>query len=257
MCSWDATHYVHADRPERVHRTVERLSMTGRIKRPLITLQGTLLPTSRSGDVYAGMVDDAGRGALHRSYRITGGTHSAGPTKPFPGLVRPMSPCLRTASDALTAWTSAGQGAPRAPGPPLPPLRPRAARGRCPHPAATPSTPAPYNDPAPPLFLGARTSARSPRRACAERAPARSAGAHTRSMADTTTVEVDTDVHDRLAVLAADRGLSLRAYLAELTAAQENEAALSRAACAFEKALERPGFREGFARDFGSLASHE
>ncbi|MER6317640.1 antitoxin MazE7 [Streptomyces sp. NPDC001581] len=74
-------------------------------------------------------------------------------------------------------------------------------------------------------------------------------------MADTTTVEVDTDVHDRLAVLAADRGLSLRAYLAELTAAQENEAALARATLAFGKALERPGFREGFARDFGSLAA--
>ncbi|MCX4721698.1 antitoxin MazE7 [Streptomyces virginiae] len=76
-------------------------------------------------------------------------------------------------------------------------------------------------------------------------------------MADTTTVEVDTDVHDRLAVLAANRGLSLRAYLAELATAQENEAALARAARAFERALERPGFREGFARDFGRLASRD
>ncbi|MEW2137986.1 antitoxin MazE7 [Streptomyces sp. NPDC005409] len=70
-------------------------------------------------------------------------------------------------------------------------------------------------------------------------------------MADTTPVEVDTDVYDRLAALAADRGLSLRAYLAELTAAQEDGAALARAARAFEGAVERPGFREGFARDFG------
>ncbi|MER7824109.1 antitoxin MazE7 [Streptomyces sp. NPDC054945] len=76
-------------------------------------------------------------------------------------------------------------------------------------------------------------------------------------MADTTTVEVDTDVRDRLAALAADRGLSLRAYLAELATAQENEAALARAARAFERALERPGFREGFARDFGRLASRD
>ncbi|MFD8636868.1 antitoxin MazE7 [Streptomyces sp. NPDC059533] len=71
-------------------------------------------------------------------------------------------------------------------------------------------------------------------------------------MADTTTVEVDTDVHERLTALATARGLSLRAYLAELTAAQENEAALARAAHAFERAVERPGFREGFERDFGS-----
>ncbi|MBT2540200.1 antitoxin MazE7 [Streptomyces sp. ISL-44] len=69
-------------------------------------------------------------------------------------------------------------------------------------------------------------------------------------MADTTTVEVDTDVHDRLAALAAARGLSLRAYLAELAAAQENQAALARAARAFDEAVVRPGFREGFARDF-------
>uniref|UniRef100_A0AAU2K007 Antitoxin MazE7 n=1 Tax=Streptomyces sp. NBC_00049 TaxID=2903617 RepID=A0AAU2K007_9ACTN len=70
-------------------------------------------------------------------------------------------------------------------------------------------------------------------------------------MADTTTVEVDTDVHDRLTALAAARGLSLRAYLAELTSAQENEAGLAHAARAFDRAVERPGFREGFERDFG------
>ncbi|MFG2874748.1 antitoxin MazE7 [Streptomyces sp. NPDC048337] len=69
-------------------------------------------------------------------------------------------------------------------------------------------------------------------------------------MADTTTVEVDTEVHDRLTALAAARGLSLPAYLAELATAQENEAGLARAARAFDEAVARPGFREGFARDF-------
>ncbi len=114
------TDYVYADRPERVHRTIERLALTGRIKRPLITLQGTLdtlLPISRSGDVYAGMVDRSGRGALHRYYRITGGTHSDGLAKPFPGLVRPMSPCLRTAFDALAAWTTGRGATPATPAP--------------------------------------------------------------------------------------------------------------------------------------------
>ncbi|MFD3681105.1 antitoxin MazE7 [Streptomyces sp. NPDC058613] len=70
-------------------------------------------------------------------------------------------------------------------------------------------------------------------------------------MADTTAVELDTDVHDRLTALAAARGLSLPDYLAGLAAAQEREAGLARAARAFERAVERPGFREGFARDFG------
>ncbi|MEU9379297.1 antitoxin MazE7 [Streptomyces sp. NPDC048255] len=74
-------------------------------------------------------------------------------------------------------------------------------------------------------------------------------------MADTITVEVDTDVHERLTALAAARGLSLPEYLAELTAAQENEAGLERATRAFEAAVERPGFREGFARDFRAAAA--
>ncbi|MFE1414165.1 tannase/feruloyl esterase family alpha/beta hydrolase [Streptomyces sp. NPDC058746] len=105
------TDYVYADRPQRVHRTVERLSLTGRIGRPLITVQGTLdalLPISRSGDVYARMVEDSGRGGLHRYYRITGGSHADGLAGPFKDLVRPMSPCLRTAFDAMTAWTGPG-----------------------------------------------------------------------------------------------------------------------------------------------------
>ncbi|QES46539.1 antitoxin MazE7 [Streptomyces venezuelae] len=70
-------------------------------------------------------------------------------------------------------------------------------------------------------------------------------------MQDTTTLEVDTDVHERLTALAAARGLTLPAYLAELTAAQENEAGLARAARAFDEAVRRSGFREGFERDFG------
>ncbi|WP_327380955.1 tannase/feruloyl esterase family alpha/beta hydrolase [Streptomyces sp. NBC_01207] len=107
--------YVYADRPDRVRRTVERLSLTGRIERPLITVQGTLdalLPISRSGDVYAKMVEASGRGDLHRYYRITGGTHADGLVQPFPDLVRPMSPCLRSAFDALTAWTGHGVAPP-------------------------------------------------------------------------------------------------------------------------------------------------
>ncbi|MEU9305647.1 tannase/feruloyl esterase family alpha/beta hydrolase [Streptomyces sp. NPDC048269] len=109
------TDYVYADRPQRVHRTVERLSLTGRIGKPLLTLQGTLdtlLPITRSGDVYAKMVEDSGRGDLHRYYRITDGTHSDGLHKAFPSLVRPMSPCLKTGFDALAAWTARGGATP-------------------------------------------------------------------------------------------------------------------------------------------------
>ncbi len=62
-----------------MHRAVERVALTGRIGRPLVTLHGTLdslLPISRDSDVYDRMVERAGRGALHRYYRIQDGTHT-------------------------------------------------------------------------------------------------------------------------------------------------------------------------------------
>ncbi|MFF6973879.1 MULTISPECIES: tannase/feruloyl esterase family alpha/beta hydrolase [Streptomyces] len=109
------TDYDYASRPARVHDTVERASLTGRIGRPLITLQGTLdvmLPISHTGDVYSGMVDDAGRGALHRYYRIQDGTHTDGFHDLAPGTVRPMLPCFTAAFDALVAWTTRGVAPP-------------------------------------------------------------------------------------------------------------------------------------------------
>ena len=57
---------------------VERVSLTGRIRRPLLTLHGdldTLLPISTDSDVYAELVQDAGRGRLHRYYTVADGTH--------------------------------------------------------------------------------------------------------------------------------------------------------------------------------------
>ncbi|MGW3248063.1 antitoxin MazE7 [Streptomyces sp. NPDC001070] len=69
-------------------------------------------------------------------------------------------------------------------------------------------------------------------------------------MADTT-VKIDTETRDRFAALAAARGLSVRAYLAELALAEENQAKLGRATDAFRAAVRRPGFAEGFDRDFG------
>ncbi|MFF7245149.1 tannase/feruloyl esterase family alpha/beta hydrolase [Embleya sp. NPDC008237] len=105
------TDYVYADRPAAVHKVVERLSLTGRIKRPLISLQGTLdalLPITKSGDVYARMVDETGRGGLHRYYRVTGGMHADGLYPALPKVAQAMSPCFASAFDALTAWTTRG-----------------------------------------------------------------------------------------------------------------------------------------------------
>ncbi|MEV8094513.1 hypothetical protein [Kitasatospora sp. NPDC085879] len=85
--------------------------MTGRVSRPLITLQGTydvLLPINRTGDVYDRMVTDSGRGDLHRYYRIENGTHTDGFYAVAPKVVRPMQACFTAAFDDLVEWTRKG-----------------------------------------------------------------------------------------------------------------------------------------------------
>jgi hypothetical protein len=101
------TDYDYALRPPEVARAVERISLTGRIGRPLITLHGTLdslLPISRDSDVYTRMIAEAGRGGLHRYYRIEGGNHVDGLVDTYPTALRPMAPCFRTALTALAGW---------------------------------------------------------------------------------------------------------------------------------------------------------
>lgn len=99
--------YDYASRPRAVHRAVDRISLTGRIGRPLITLHGTLdtlLPISRSGDVYADMVRAAGRGELHRYHRVEGGNHVDGLVDVFPDRLEPIGPHFRTAFTELESW---------------------------------------------------------------------------------------------------------------------------------------------------------
>ncbi|MFI0484223.1 tannase/feruloyl esterase family alpha/beta hydrolase [Actinomadura sp. 9N215] len=105
------TDYVYGSRPRQVHAAVRRVSLTGRIQRPLISVQGTLdvlTPISKNGDVYAEMVRKAGRGNLHRYHRVPGGTHTDGLSGAFPTLVRPMQSDFLTAFDRLAAWTQRG-----------------------------------------------------------------------------------------------------------------------------------------------------
>jgi hypothetical protein len=109
-CASDAA-YDYASRPQAVRDAVERVSLTGRIGRPMITLHGdldTLLPKAADSDVYARMIDKAGRGALHRYYGIEGGTHVDGLYDTYPTALRPILPCHRAAFAALTAWVENG-----------------------------------------------------------------------------------------------------------------------------------------------------
>jgi hypothetical protein len=71
-------------------------------------------------------------------------------------------------------------------------------------------------------------------------------------MADTS-VRIDTETRDRLKALAKASGLSLAAYLDELSKEAEHQAQLGQATAAFEAALERPGFAQAFDAAFGGL----
>lgn len=105
-CASDAS-YDYAARPPSVHRAVERVSLTGRIGKPMITLQGsldTLLPIATDSDVYSRMIDDQHRARLHRYYTIKGGTHVDGLYDTYPDRLRPVLPCYRSAFEALTQW---------------------------------------------------------------------------------------------------------------------------------------------------------
>lgn len=71
-------------------------------------------------------------------------------------------------------------------------------------------------------------------------------------MADTT-VKVDSETRDRFAAVAASRGQSVRAYLAELAIEEENQVKLGRATAAFREVTGAPGIAEAFDREFGGL----
>ncbi|MCX4538740.1 antitoxin MazE7 [Streptomyces sp. NPDC002596] len=71
-------------------------------------------------------------------------------------------------------------------------------------------------------------------------------------MADTS-VRITTSTRDRLAALAKARGMSLAAYLDDLSHQEEHQALLGRATVAYDAALDREGFVDAFDKAFGGL----
>jgi hypothetical protein len=107
--------YDYATRPQAVKDAVASVSLTGNIRKPMITLHGdldALLPIRTDSDVYTEMIADAGRSRLHRYYTIEGGNHVDDRHDVFPGEIRPILPCYREAFLRLTAWVTAGQTPP-------------------------------------------------------------------------------------------------------------------------------------------------
>jgi len=106
--------YHYADRPV-AHRALAKVALTGDIRRPMLTLHGTLdalLPIATDSDVYRPMVKDAGRGSLHRYYRVPRGTHVDGLYAEYGDRVRPILPCARNAFLRLVDWVEDGRRPP-------------------------------------------------------------------------------------------------------------------------------------------------
>ncbi|WP_225978481.1 tannase/feruloyl esterase family alpha/beta hydrolase [Gandjariella thermophila] len=102
--------YDYADaitqRPE-VADAVAKVSLTGKIGKPMLTLHGdldALLPIRTDSDVYNQMVEYAGSAPLHRYYVIGAGNHVDGRYDAHPDRLRPILPCYRDALTALEGW---------------------------------------------------------------------------------------------------------------------------------------------------------
>jgi len=94
-------------RPPEVIAAFDGIALTGRIGKPLITIQGTLDTANRPVEslLYAAMIAQQGRGSMARLYEIEGGSHFEGLYGQHPDLLRPMLPCFREAFEVLEEWT--------------------------------------------------------------------------------------------------------------------------------------------------------
>ncbi len=103
--------YVYANRPQGVKDAVRKVSLTGRIGKPMLTLHGTLdalLPIRTDSDVYTKMIANAGRAGMHRYYVVEGGNHVDSLYDEFPRQLRPILPCYRQAFVDLERWVEGG-----------------------------------------------------------------------------------------------------------------------------------------------------
>jgi tannase/feruloyl esterase/hemolysin type calcium-binding protein/3HB-oligomer hydrolase 3HBOH len=96
--------YVYRERPQRVKDAVRKVSLTGDIGKPLLTLHGdldALLPIRTDSDVYTRLVRQQGHGDIHRYYVIGKGNHVDSFYDDYPQRLRPILPCHRDAFKAL------------------------------------------------------------------------------------------------------------------------------------------------------------
>ncbi len=99
--------YDPSTRTAQLDEALRGITLTGKIKRPMLSLHGdldTLLPIDLHGDRYRDLVEERHRDPLHRYYVVEGGQHVDSFYALFPDRIRPILPCYRDAFDALVAW---------------------------------------------------------------------------------------------------------------------------------------------------------
>jgi hypothetical protein len=114
-CAESDIEYDAAERAAFLEPALRGLTLTGKLKRPMLSLHGTLdtlLPISTHGDRYAELVGEQKRTRLHRYYVVERGQHVDGFYAIFGDAVRPILPCYRDAFEALVAWVEDGVAPP-------------------------------------------------------------------------------------------------------------------------------------------------
>jgi dienelactone hydrolase len=110
----DADYDINS-RPPEVRAAVSKISLTGRIGKPLLQLQGTLDTAVTPSDSrhYATSIANQGRRTLTRLYEVEGGSHFEARFSQHLGLLRPVLPCFRDAFHLLERWTENGKLPPK------------------------------------------------------------------------------------------------------------------------------------------------
>jgi hypothetical protein len=113
--------YQYKKRPERVKEAVEKVSLTGNIGKPMLTLHGTydnLLPMRLHSNRYRALIEKRGKGHMHRYYKIENGNHVDSYFDRYrqePTYVRPILPCYWAAFVELEEWVENEGDDPRPP----------------------------------------------------------------------------------------------------------------------------------------------
>ena len=115
--------YRYGKRPERVKEAVEKVSLNGDIGKPMLTVTGTydnLLPIRLHSNQYRSLIENQGKGGMHRYYKIENGNHVDSyfdryRQEPEPGYVRPILPCYWAAFREIEEWVEKKGDAPMPP----------------------------------------------------------------------------------------------------------------------------------------------